>query len=690
MEFEALNFDDGEDSPTPGAASSSSLSIAAHSAEFWEKLDWNNLRKFELIECAQDDDAPLAPRRTLSCAEVGGPGGTPGSLDFLDKGTFYALLGFVVLANVAIGTSELVSKEKDLSYRIACVTFVILYILELAGRLARSGIGILGGEPHWYIHWMDLGIIARGVLVEVVVPLMYPTHEQDFQVQVVSRLGIGLLILKLVTCLRSVNLTWTELPWFQWTGASVIVLNAIVMGVETDHPSPIWWWVNQAMLLFFVFEVAARIRLEGCANFFLDEEERAWNITDLLIVLFGALDLWATRIVQMFGGSSGASGLGKLMMLVRMLRLLRILRLLKLVKAVRPLYSLALGVTQAMQSIFWVLVLTMVTIYAFAILATRMIGHGLLVKNPDDLDENTKRMFQSIWDSMFTLFGVMNSQHFGDIEPLLTQVPVTKPVFVLFTICSSWALLSVMTGVVSDHMMSVREMQAQKDEQAQEDRRLWLQKNLRGIFAAADKDGSGTLGRDEYLELLRSPYHRERIQEIANMPVQDLAMMFEWLDVNGNGEIDFKELLHGCDWLNEPINGKSLLKISHAARSHCAALRDSMAKLRKDVGSLKTRQETMQDELATSFREAFDARKRLREAEDRYAEATRTIEAARDELRTARIQAGPEASAFAAAVLGHEAPPAWPSFGPSARVVPAQAAPRLSVSSISSTPTWAR
>merc|ERR1712139_344077 len=108
---------------------------------------------------------------------------------------------------------------------------------------------------------------------------------------------------------------------------------------------------------------------------------------------------------------------------------------------------------------------------------------------------------------MFTLFGVMNGQNWQDIEPLLDRLPWTKPIFVIFTIYSSWALLSVMTGVVSDNMLDVRLSQEQKDEEAQDEKTEKLRRALQEVFAAADKDGSGSLARDEYLDILHLPFH---------------------------------------------------------------------------------------------------------------------------------------------------------------------------------------
>merc|ERR1719487_2875631 len=95
----------------------------------------------------------------------------------------------------------------------------------------------------------------------------------------------------------------------------------------------------------------------------------------------------------------------------------------------------------------------------------------MLVSDPSDIPAVTKPLFQSVCDSMLTLFGVMNGQDWNQIEPLLEKEPWTKPIFVIFTIYSSWALLSVMTGVVSQYMLDVRVSQEQKDEEAQEEKR---------------------------------------------------------------------------------------------------------------------------------------------------------------------------------------------------------------------------
>mmetsp|Transcript_25578 Transcript_25578/g.73033 ORF Transcript_25578/g.73033 Transcript_25578/m.73033 type:complete len:757 (-) Transcript_25578:46-2316(-) len=625
--------------------------------DVWERWDWSDVGKFEFQDQFDDEDEPLRPRLGPSMRDISVGSQALHTLDFLDQDWFLGLMSSVILLNSCLVTYEATNGDAEQACRPLFVAALMFYALELGCRVLRSGVNIFSFDRLGFVNWAFLFVVLEGGFRLVLVPLCVPALKKSAFVNNMAQISVMLTCTRLVVIMRVVILTWTETHWFQWMSGGVIMANSIVMGIELDSPSPLWWWVNQAMLMFFLFETSARIRLRGCASFLCDPNDRVWNIMDFLIVAFGVLDSWTDRIAQLLGGVSGHRDNGPsnlMMMLVRMLRLLRILRLLKLVKAVRPLYILAKGVTQAMQSIFWVLVLTLVTIYAFAILATRMVGHGLLLHDPNQIPKETKEMFATICDSMFTLFGVMNSQLFSELEPLMSEVPCTKPAFVVFTICSSWALLSVMTGVVSDHMMSVRETQAQNDEQAQEDRRAWLNQNLCGIFAAADKDGSGTLGRDEYLELLKSPYHREKIQEITTMPVQDLAMMFEWLDFNGNGVIDFKELFRGCAWLNEPINGKSFLKITHSARSHCCELRKMTNKLRNEAELLKRRHENWQERLADHLHEALEAKRRFHEADRRAADAAQARLAAREELYTACTVAGYEATSNAAVALGHQ------------------------------------
>jgi hypothetical protein len=57
--------------------------------------------------------------------------------------------------------------------------------------------------------------------------------------------------------------------------------------------------------------------------------------------------------------------------------------------------------------------------------------------------------------------------------------------------------------------------------------------------------------------------------------------MFDWLDVDKGGANKFEDFVHGLDWLNEAVTGKSLVKLESAFRRRCCDLLRSMNMVRK-------------------------------------------------------------------------------------------------------------
>lgn len=591
------------------------------------------------FEWTQAETLPLRPYHTRVADLEGDTSRRNGRGIFLENAGYQATVGFLVLVNVIIASIEVATvgpthQVCQVLDEMLLMFFIVEYILRIYHRGCR-------------IFWLDQQERTCNIIETVNVALgLIQTSVLPFFMKPEQLRYIGILsffrLSRIFRLLRHSSFVWTGDDWFQYLSGGVICLNAAVLGFETDSPEPAWCWVNQGILCFFVFEIMVHLGLEGCKNFFTSDEDVFWNWMDFIIVLLGVFDLWAIPISSLLLGTKSTSGFGRLVLLVRMLRMLRILRLLKLVKAIRPLYSLALGVTQAMQSIFWVLVFLVVTLYAFAILATRTIGHAKFIQEDPDLPPASRELFGSMWDSFCALFSIMNQQNWEAMGPLLDKIPAIKPVYVLFTICSTWALLSVLTGMVSDNMMSVRESQAQKDEEAVEERRIWVARWLRGVFAAADKDGSMTLEREEYRELLKSPFHLKRLQQVAKVPMQDLMQMFDILDVDHNGLIEFQEFLVGFEWLNEPISGKSLLKLGHEIRTSSKAVEELLLNLSESMDGLRTRQLATQERLEGKFRQLVEARKKLKEEYDKTTMAETEASNLRVELSALMAKLGVE------------------------------------------------
>jgi len=400
--------------------------------------------------------------------------------------------------------------------------------------------------------------------------------------------------------LLTTNCSWAESYWFQSAVGAVIALNAVVMGFETDIDMPIFEWFDQALLSLFVAELFIRLRNQG-RRFFTSQDDLYWNLADLVIVLSGVFDQWGLRLWCFFasGGDSNSS-FGKMMTLARTLRLMRILRLVRVVKAVRPLHDLAVVLVKAMQSMFWVLVLTFVALYAMAILTTRMLGRGLSADFPDE----TRQMFTSIPESMFTLFAIMNGQDFALLEPLLEEIPWLKPLFVVFTIYCSWALLSVMTGVVSEHMQAIREAQEAKDLAEAEGVRSECTKVLTEVFSAADLDGNGTLCKAEFMNFAASPHQQRRMQAVG-VPALELAKVFHCLDIDESGSVDLWELVQILEWLSEPVTGRQIIRVNSSVKYQAAKAQKQIDTTSKSVESFSNLQKAHTADMLKSLGEIF-------------------------------------------------------------------------------------
>lgn len=251
-------------------------------------------------------------------------------------------------------------------------------------------------------------------------------------------------------------------------------------------------------------------------------------------------------------------------MLVNVLGYLRIVRLFRLVRIVRPLYELAQGVLEALQGMFWVLVFMVMTLYSMAILCTRMIGHGDILSEEMKMDEDIRdiqAMFLSVQDSMFTLFGTMSSWSLTKFVPLFEESPILKPIFVLFYVYSAWALLAVMTGVVSENMIAIREQMVKEDEQRDEMRKTMISTMLLELFREVDADRSGTVSKQEFDAMLRSQELMHKITKNTHLKAQDLSDLFDWLDHDGSGMVTIDEFMTGFKWVNEPMRAKSLVKL---------------------------------------------------------------------------------------------------------------------------------
>ncbi|RFA29830.1 voltage-gated sodium channel [Alkalilimnicola ehrlichii] len=217
---------------------------------------------------------------------------------------------------------------------------------------------------------------------------------------------------------------WIEGAWARNVIVTLIVLNAITLGLETS-PTAVAYaggflrGVEHFVLGVFVVEMIVKLYAFG-PRFF----RSGWNVFDIFII-----------------GVSLVPGSGPFSIL-RSLRILRILRLLSTIGRLRMIIESLLA---AIPSIGWIVFLLVLVFYIFGVMGTQLFGATF----PD--------WFGSVGASMYTLFQVMTleSWSMGIARPVMEAYPHAYLYFIPFILISSLTILNVFIGIIVNTMQAL-------------------------------------------------------------------------------------------------------------------------------------------------------------------------------------------------------------------------------------------
>jgi len=216
---------------------------------------------------------------------------------------------------------------------------------------------------------------------------------------------------------------WIESGWRQKAIISLIVANAVTIGLETS-PAVVEQ-IGGALQAFgavvlgvFVIEIVIKLAAYG-PRFF----RSGWNNLDFFIV--------AIALVPAAGWLS----------ILRTLRIMRVLRLLSTVPRLRQLTESLLA---AIPSIGWITFMLGLVFYVFSVIGTELFGATF----PD--------WFGSIGASMYTLFQIMTleSWSMGIARPVMEAFPLAWLYFVPFILISAFTILNLFIGVIVNTMQA--------------------------------------------------------------------------------------------------------------------------------------------------------------------------------------------------------------------------------------------
>jgi len=394
----------------------------------------------------------------------------------------------------------------------------------------------------------------------------------------------------------------------------VIMANTIAMALETDNPHwKCWLYTNNLFLLFFFVEINSRIVAYGsgfwCPSSTDDKNVKdmwPWNMFDLTIVVLSVLDLWVKDILVVwlfpaeFSGDN-ASSMSKYVMVLRMFRILRILRALRLFKSFVQLTKLVRGILTSMQLVMWIALLMFMIMLVFAILLTDTVGMRA-EEFPEQYRDDIKKYWGSTAKSLTTLFQFMTMDDWSHIShEVLTTMPYMTAVFDLYIFMQAFSMMSLLTGVIADHMVEVSQSLKETEEKDKDTdlrsvvvtaikkslshTRDDLREHKHKFMEKDDKWWTNYLGSPEHPDLNgeyinSNGINRQEFEDVLTdkdnktswkdggvvLKATDINEFWETLDIENHGRIDMTKMMNGVVKMRtREDNKKDLLRMRCAA-----------------------------------------------------------------------------------------------------------------------------
>jgi len=222
--------------------------------------------------------------------------------------------------------------------------------------------------------------------------------------------------------------------WFTTTILAVIVVNAVVLGLETyqgldERYGDELSLVNDVCFVIFVVELLLRIGAYGRRpwEFFRD----GWNIFDFIVI-----------------GVAFLPGVRESSTLLRLARLARVVRIVRLFPDLRVLLA---GVWRSVPPLFAIALATGMLLFVYGMVGWTLFADEL----PDD--------WGNIGRSMLTLFVMLTLENFPTYMDAGMEVhPWSWVYFVSFILIAAFVVINVLIGIVLNSMEEAREAEKRR------------------------------------------------------------------------------------------------------------------------------------------------------------------------------------------------------------------------------------
>jgi voltage-gated sodium channel len=244
----------------------------------------------------------------------------------------------------------------------------------------------------------------------------------------------------------------TDSKSFQYFITALIVMNAVILGLETSpavmqHAGSELHAVDSAILAVFVLELLLRIGAHG-RGFFKDP----WSLFDTFVVGIALVPATDTFSV------------------LRALRVLRVLRIASTVPRMRRVVEALLHSLPGMGAVVSIL---MLIFYVAGVMATTLFGAEFAA------------WFGTLPRSLYSLFQIMTleSWSMGIVRPVMERFPYAWAFFVPFILLATFTMLNLFIAVVVNAMQSTYHEEEAVEARAAHEEREHLLTEVRALRA---------------------------------------------------------------------------------------------------------------------------------------------------------------------------------------------------------------
>jgi len=347
---------------------------------------------------------------------------------------------------------------------------------------------------------------------------------------------------------------WSE------TGLCIVILfNAVIAIIEADETAngdeaPTWIRViNYLLLAFYSLEITFRIFVYRLIYF-----RSFWSWVDLTVV---GIDVCMNILRGIVGTIPNIS-------VLRTIRLIRLARAYHVIGLFPELHVMVMGLSGTVRTVCWGLVLLLGVLIVFALVAVQLI-HPIAKRVYWYNCSRCEHAYRNVWEASITIIQtIIAGDSWGQVTlPIVDEAPLTIVFFMLVLVTISLLVINLILAVVvekaqqaheSDKALVVKQKVKEKEQQHER-----AQAELIRMCQLMDEDKSGCLTLDELLNGYDNDQYFANSLTAMDIAKDDLEMVFNILDKDGSGDIDYAEFVDQLHKLKTQDQHTLLIFILH-------------------------------------------------------------------------------------------------------------------------------